>query len=455
MRKIAVLLAVAMLASVAMPGAAVAKTTTRKRVHVKASARVAKKSGKPKSVVISSKASRAGRTSVTIYKGKKVVRRIATSGKTKAKTVRWNLKDAKGRAVSSGKYTYKVRVSTGASTGTVQGLVRISRPGRAKPSRPSKTPTTPTTPTTPETPTTPTTPTTPATTTPTTPTTPVTGGRWIGMWQPYIASDAAALKATQEMIGGKLAVIQIFMNDTEGGFPTSRCNNIVNNGSIPLVTLGMNTTSNGGVSVITNGVSDAYLRTWAKGAKAFGKEIWFRPLHEMNGNWYPWGGSYGSNTPAQVVAAYKHIHDIFVAEGATNVKFVWSPNGESVPNTSANAIEKYWPGDAYVDYVGVDSYNAGTSASWSRWQTIDECFGPAYNSVVKLTAKPIFLAESSCSEKGGDKAAWIADTFAKFGTKYTQVVGVVWFNEKLTEDWRVSTTDAALQAFRKVVANGY
>ncbi|HET6351028.1 MAG TPA: glycosyl hydrolase [Coriobacteriia bacterium] len=439
MRKIAVLLTIAMLASVVVPSTAVAKTRTHRHVKVKASARVAKKSGKAKSVVISSKASRAGRAVVTIYKGKKVVRKIHTQGRARRRTTRWNLKDKSGKKVDAGTYTYKVQVVSGAAVGTVQGLVSISKPGRVKPTRPTAP-----------------VPVNPVVTNPApAPATPAPAtGRWIGMWMPYIASDPAKLAEAQTMIGGKLHVIQIFQADSEGGFPTSRVTNIVNNGSIPLITLGLNCTEGTGPSAITNGVADAYLHAYAKSAKAFGSEIWFRPFHEMNGNWYPWSGT-GNGTPAQVVAAWKHVHDIFVAEGATNVKFVWCPNGESVPNTSANSIEKYWPGDAYVDMAAIDCYNAGTSASWSHWQTIDESMGPAYKVVTGLTQKPLFIAESSCSEKGGDKAAWIADTFAKFTTKYTRITGVVWFNEKLAEDWRVNSTEASLNAFRKVVATGY
>ncbi len=279
--------------------------------------------------------------------------------------------------------------------------------------------------------------------------------RWIGMWQPYAASDMDVLAATEAAINTHEQVIQIFMNDGEGGFPLGRCQNIVNHKSTPLITLGLNITENGGPAVITAGASDAYLKKYAADAKAFGHEVWLRPFHEMNGNWYPWSGT-GTSTPAEVVAAWKHVKTIFANEGATNVKFVWCPNGESVPNTAANGIAKYWPGDAYVDYVAIDAYNAGTLYTWSRWQTIGDAMGPAYATVTGLTNKPLFLAETSSTEKGGSKAAWIADFFQSIRTKYTRVRGVVWFNEKnSSDDWRINSSPESLAAFRAEATKGF
>lgn len=74
--------------------------------------------------------------------------------------------------------------------------------------------------------------------------------------------------------------------------------------------------------------------------------------HEMNGHWYPWGTK--DTTAATFVKAWRHIHDLFQEEGATNVVWVWSPNVVNpVPSVK---LEPYWPGDAYVDWVGIVGY---------------------------------------------------------------------------------------------------
>ena len=48
--------------------------------------------------------------------------------------------------------------------------------------------------------------------------------------------------------------------------------------------------------------------------------------HEFNGNWYPWGIVNNNSNPALYVAAYRRVHDLVVAAGATNVQWSWSFN---------------------------------------------------------------------------------------------------------------------------------
>jgi beta-mannanase len=225
-----------------------------------------------------------------------------------------------------------------------------------------------------------------------------------------------------------------------------------------MVTLEFWSTQTGGVSTITNGSKDAYLNAFADAAKAYGGEVWLRPFHEMNSNWYPWAGATAGNSAPQVVAAWNHVRQIFVARGATNVKFVWNVNNESVPNTAANSIAAYWPGDANVDLLAIDGYNFGTSASWSTWRSFSSVIGSSYAAVTSLSAKPLFLAETGSVEQGGDKAAWITDMFASLATRYPRITGVCWFNVNDTAantDWRIDSSPASLLAFNAAVANPY
>ena len=46
----------------------------------------------------------------------------------------------------------------------------------------------------------------------------------------------------------------------------------------------------------------------------------------MNGNWFAWMEGVNGNQPGEYVAAWRHVHDIFTAVGATNVSWVWCPN---------------------------------------------------------------------------------------------------------------------------------
>lgn len=170
------------------------------------------------------------------------------------------------------------------------------------------------------------------------------------------------------------------------------------------MTLEFWSTQNGGLGSITNGNKDAYLRSFADAAKAYGGEVWLRPFHEMNGDWYPWSGTASGNSSAKLSAAWRHVNALFKVRGANNVKFVWCVNNDSVPNTPANQIAKYWPGDDYVDMVALDGYNWGTGYSWSSWLSFGSVFDASHKAVASLTAKPMFVAETAISEQGGRAA---------------------------------------------------
>ena len=276
--------------------------------------------------------------------------------------------------------------------------------------------------------------------------------RWIGTFVSGSAENLTNLSTLETKVGQKFTVRNYFQN-TSQGFTAVQATAISDHGAIPMATLefqnpavgtGM---SGGSYKQIAAGSMDAYLIKYATNAKSFGRPVWVRPFHEMNGNWYPWAGTATGNTPADFIAAWRHVHTVFKNAGATNVKFVWSPNADSVPNTSANGIAKYWPGSTYVDYIGLDGYNFGTTTS--TWRSFTSVFGAAYSSVIALDAtKPIFIAETGCGTVGGNKAAWISDMFNVVPTKFSRLVGITWFNADKERDWRIESSTASLNAFK-------
>lgn len=73
--------------------------------------------------------------------------------------------------------------------------------------------------------------------------------------------------------------------------------------------------------------------------------IW-RPLHEMNGGWFWWGGK----EPADFIAVWRHMFDYLThTKQLHNLVWAYSPNHGA--KTAA-----YYPGDAYIDLVGLDAY---------------------------------------------------------------------------------------------------
>ena len=200
---------------------------------------------------------------------------------------------------------------------------------------------------------------------------------------------------------------------------------------------------------IAGGTYDAYVTRWAGQIKAYGQPVFLRFAHEMNGDWYPWGATVNGNTPAQYVAAWRHVHDIFQQAGVTNVSWIWTPN---VVMGSTPTLASLYPGDAYVDWIGADGYNWGTSQSWSSWQTFDQVFGPTLTALAQISSKPIIIGETASTEAGGSKATWINQFFSSLASR-PQIKAFLWFNLNKETDWRIESSPSATAAFAAGVAD--
>lgn len=179
---------------------------------------------------------------------------------------------------------------------------------------------------------------------------------------------------------------------------------------------------------IAAGNFDGYIDGWATGLARYGHPVLIRFAHEMNGTWYPWGAGVNGNTAADYLAAYRHVHDRFALQGAGNVQWVFSPDGD--PFGTEPAYRNFYPGDNYVDWLAADVYNWGTTRSWSSWQPISFWYAKAYSQLTALNAtKPLMLAEWSSEEQGGNKGAWIQDAATNIPRLFPRTRAVVWFSE--------------------------
>jgi len=192
---------------------------------------------------------------------------------------------------------------------------------------------------------------------------------------------------------------------------------------------------------IINGSLDSYVTTFANEIKTYGAPVVIRFGHEMNGNWYPWGGR-----PAEYTDAYRRIVNIFRELGVYNAKFMWSINADSVPYEPINSLAKYYPGDGYVDYVGIDGFNFGAG----EWRSFRDIFAPAYIYLTQTYKKPIIISETASSEIGGSKENWISDMFTTLQNEFTNIQEVIWFSILKESDWRIDSTDSSIDSFNKL-----
>src|SRR5207302_1992235 len=127
---------------------------------------------------------------------------------------------------------------------------------------------------------------------------------------------------------------------------------------------------------IARGDFDGMISARAQAVAMLNTPVFIRWFWEMDGNKK---AGFISN-PASYVKAWRHIHDIFVAAGATNVAWVWCPNA-----AACNAGDKAawfrqagdWvaahPAIAALVYFNADSTNNGISYNW-RVDTAPQSF---------------------------------------------------------------------------------
>ena len=194
---------------------------------------------------------------------------------------------------------------------------------------------------------------------------------------------------------------------------------------------------------LLNGQYDDYLAAQAQLARSWNRQLLVRPFHEMNGSWSSYG--YGTDTPATFIAGWRYLVSFFRSHGVTNISWVWSPNIYGFGSTAP--FDAYYPGDDYVDWVGLDGYNFP-----GQWRSFAALFTSAYNDITNLTSKPLMVAEWGCSSTGGDKAQWILDAFTVVAAYMPRVLLMTVFDHVAESDFRIDSSPDVASAYRLAVA---
>jgi hypothetical protein len=268
---------------------------------------------------------------------------------------------------------------------------------------------------------------------------PTADAKYVGVALPNAAEGLATFTAAA---GTSPDLNEVFA-DLGRPFPTALADKALSQGAYTLVSWMSEGQS---PARIASGADDAQLRAFAAGAAAFGWPVLLDFDHEFNGNWYPWGTQ--AATPGQFVAAWRHIHAVFAAAGASNVLWVWSPNVVNpVPDVSLAA---YWPGSQYVDVIGIVGYFTGQLQE----DSYADLFGRTEHVVDAFADKPFLITEAGAAQ-GPDKPGWITDLIAGVRAD-PRMLGFVYFNEGTAQgkrdDWRLEDDPAAVSAWRAATA---
>ncbi len=222
---------------------------------------------------------------------------------------------------------------------------------------------------------------------------------------------------------------------------------------------------------IINGKFDKELRQWALEAKEDAIPLLVDFAVEMNGNWFPWSGLYNGkgitnlygdtkypDGPERYRDAYRHIINIFREVGVNNVTWFFHVDIYSNPDEWWNQPKYYYPGDDYIDWVGVSVYGPQNSKE-DYWDTFSYILKERYTSILDISKKrPLALLEFGVSDDNpfGNKSEWLSDAFETIlSKKYLNFKAISYWHENWEEEngaWamiRIDSSKEALNTFKK------
>lgn len=186
---------------------------------------------------------------------------------------------------------------------------------------------------------------------------------------------------------------------------------------------------------IVNGSQDMLIVTVAQAIQRYGHTVFLRllPDHNMSYKYRQRQGCWNSLTDnadgtfnAQLyVQAWQHIHQLFTANGVNNVIWVWAFQA------AGSDPGPYYPGDAYVDWVGIDAFASpynGFAASLSGAYATASAHG-----------KPVVVSEAGAP--AANQADYFTGAATTLKTQFPMIRGYIYYDsvDPNGTDWSLGT----------------
>lgn len=232
---------------------------------------------------------------------------------------------------------------------------------------------------------------------------------------------------------------------------------------------------------IVAGDFDDYIHTWAQQIKVWGHPIMLRLMHELNCatilTYQAYGQSWCAslkdadgviiNEPHDAVDAWRHIINIFKEERVTNVTWVWSVlswPSTAYGGTNSISLHSIYPGDDYVDWIGIECYNTDFLPLLEACNSSD--IRGIYNEASALSStKHMLMAEMGANEdtlNSEAKPEWIKNALSfnrvqSIPFKYPRIKAIFYWNDgrniDVAENLWIESSVKSINAFREVIAD--
>jgi len=205
---------------------------------------------------------------------------------------------------------------------------------------------------------------------------------------------------------------------------------------------------------IAEGYFDDYILGFVKILKSYDKPVFLRFGHEFDNPQYPWS-QVGDNSPEEFIAAWKHIHKLIKSLDAQKIMLVWNP-------WKSETMADYYPGDDYVDWIGITSLNYDTLNSDGKYYSFADLYRPFSDGLFWFTRKPVMLAEFGSLNLDNRQQEWITNAMESINTNYKEISAIVAFNSAVDKnipnnewysnrylDWTTDSMDLIGDNFQK------
>ena len=217
-----------------------------------------------------------------------------------------------------------------------------------------------------------------------------------------------------------------------------------------------------------SGTFDADLTRWAEDARDTGIPLLVEFGTEVNGNWFPWNGMWngagqktGYGDPNDYDGqerfrdVYRHVVQIFRNVGADNVTWFFHVDCYSEPDLPWNSAQGYYPGDEWVDWIGISCY--GPQEPGEDWVLLTEALDETYPALSAISLnKPMALLEYAVVDdpQTGSKSMWISDALGALASgRYPRIRAASWWHENFgPSNLRIDSSPAALSAYQAGVS---
>ena len=217
------------------------------------------------------------------------------------------------------------------------------------------------------------------------------------------------------------------------------------------------TEGNAVTEVLPGGKETAKLQLWHKRLAEFFTSlkdqkgnivpVIFRPWHEMGGAWFWWGSK--QCTPTQYIALFHLTFEAMKHAGLHNLVWSYSPNAQA--DDTPEQYFRFYPGDGYVDILGIDLYQYGTGKDFITQCQNEMCIMSAY---AQKHHKLYALTEAGY--RNTPDAKWYSSTLLPGIKGYAPIYVLLWRNawDNAEENFGPAPEKECADDFRNIYKKG-